>query len=1113
MPISGSKGYRSGILSLPNRVTIRMTDSVSGTYPTTARTTGKTHGLIGKNILRFDDTKTKMFLGSDSMVYPIVQTAANISQSNTSILIASPNKPPTIITHGTSSDGLSMDGMISNIENGLVFLPYDETRIVNTGKSDSFYATGTKSENLPGFSGPLRDKISITIPINNSSQKIATRYNVSGINVDSSGHFPSTSDKYSGFLYYNPSLNRWEDIGLVDHLHNSSTNYKMYYQSTSTDVSKVDCWIAGTHVTSSNLGAGTPSYPKMQQFAMSDHMAVYLDSVADISSVKGSSKYSILTSSLDYHLIGTPTIAALAPGASIYHATSSQTLSIDNYINDPFALESMVLEIPVVVQRMRGTVAKPTEESRFYEACRDIDNYTFFIYRQTRPTNSNIDSDEHIETSRRYLIGSGCATFSNTNSLSGRMPAIVRSKGWPHKPAFSHDFLVASGAAANENVTSSPISVFSGTLEIKIKPAVANGQYLGGSRFPLGPSIGAGLAGGSVFCTDGIRSIVTQDFWPGGTTTLSGNIKPASSRQYSPQINTSIFKGARDPQISFAGSLLHSEYNNLLSEYKELVLKDKLGLVDTRPLANGIGLRSTGSVENTVSGTIALGQKSGILGYTAQSTPSTRSFPVGLGSLPNSKESPYLLLPGDEIVLGLDVGVSMIPSSGTNMTWTSGLGTIDVGKDLGFYSASSADNEYFGTVSGSFMKLIKGQAKLTLYGSLVRWGKGIEGESNQNITSDAIHEAVGNHRVTDQYDIPTRNDLSSSYVDRFIVGVMKSGSRDAYYSENSGYYENTINFNFGYNLKRSVRGLFSKNRTGIYSNLQNTIFSNYSVGAPPRLKYSSVFPSNTSVVLDRYHISRYGESIFDFGKGFRSLQRFVGLDCNKERFYDTVMPDIMHLALASPSLSVDPIPSGTYTKRITLDKHRAISYPYSGNPDRYVEQKYYLRVDASSGTIGSTIQDFKSDYDRKLVNVCLFQRGWNFSTYNAKTSKVAHFRHAVSASFGPLYGIMSPMPKYTSSKFRRDTYGQFRDMLEQRKDGKFFHSEEKNKSVNDSPIQVSFVNSSDGFTNVQPSSTDSVNFSKEYSSSFAYVEGDSLNPKGQNNVSVSLGAGPFYNMK
>lgn len=85
------------------------------------------------------------------------------------------------------------------------------------------------------------------------------------------------------------------------------------------------------------------------------------------------------------------------------------------------------------------------------------------------------------------------------------------------------------------------------------------------------------------------------------------------------------------------------------------------------------------------------------------------------------------------------------------------------------------------------------------------------------------------------------------------------------------------------------------------------------------------------------------------------------------------------------------------------------------------------------------------------------------------------------------YGLISGARISNSSVFRRDKYGQFRDMLEQRKDTKFrvIFDEEGNKiepTIGDSPINVIF-------SETDPEDTFASNMSLEATSSLPYFDG------------------------
>ena len=50
--------------------------------------------------------------------------------------------------------------------------------------------------------------------------------------------------------------------------------------------------------------------------------------------------------------MGLPHFSNFAPNATMYHATGSQTLNISDYIDSPFLLEKVVLEVPAEVHRV-----------------------------------------------------------------------------------------------------------------------------------------------------------------------------------------------------------------------------------------------------------------------------------------------------------------------------------------------------------------------------------------------------------------------------------------------------------------------------------------------------------------------------------------------------------------------------------------------------------------------------------------------------------------------------------------------------------------------------------------------------------------------------------------
>jgi hypothetical protein len=112
---------------------------------------------------------------------------------------------------------------------------------------------------------------------------------------------------------------------------------------------------------------------------------------------------------------------------------------------------------------------------------------------------------------------------------------------------------------------------------------------------------------------------------------------------------------------------------------------------------------------------------------------------------------------------------------------------------------------------------------------------------------------------------------------------------------------------------------------------------------------------------------------------------------------------------------------------------------------------------------------------------------------------------------GMLYGLKNYHPEKTTAVFRRDSFGQFRDMLEQRDFSTFYtivdHKALKGirsgnprllrrgrrNRLETGPIVCRFVSSSDGVTLVDPKDTSCSNISIFATSSLPFIEGKSTN--------------------
>ena len=114
----------------------------------------------------------------------------------------------------------------------------------------------------------------------------------------------------------------------------------------------------------------------------------------------------------------------------------------------------------------------------------------------------------------------------------------------------------------------------------------------------------------------------------------------------------------------------------------------------------------------------------------------------------------------------------------------------------------------------------------------------------------------------------------------------------------------------------------------------------------------------------------------------------------------------------------------------------------------------------------------------------LFGTNWTVSLQQAIIS-IGKITHADSGSArGFRYGIMDINSLHSSLIFRSDRYGQFRDMLEQRSEAKYF----TNKEIQESPVTIRFVKPGTS-TPESAINTTSQNLSQEFTSSLPYFDG------------------------
>lgn len=351
------------------------------------------------------------------------------------------------------------------------------------------------------------------------------------------------------------------------------------------------------------------------------------------------------------------------------------------------------------------------------------------------------------------------------------------------------------------------------------------------------------------------------------------------------------------------------------------------------------------------------------------------------------------------------------------------------------------------------------KGKIVLYGSLVKNKKEYHDTLNQPLTSNALMEIIGDEPILDQNDIDYYQMLSGSYIDSFITGTM----------------------------------------------------------------------SNDTLTHRRIAGSALGQNGAESGSFFRNTQ----LSSNDERFFDSLVPDPAELTILNDKqvvgAGVNSITFGHYIESIgetteIYDNDWVFAFPFEPkysslkriiNPFKILKgtidtagaqpdppilnKKSTLRQSINDdtiihltevGTAGTGSGDFAraktEDKIKHYYGIGDFISGTvNYVKFNRTSATVAEGEGSILR--GWKYGLINGLPQYSKIIFRRNRYGQFRDMLEQRMDTKFFSTTKNENVLLSSPVRVFFSASNGSKKPYQ--TTNSSNMSFEATSSIPYFDG------------------------
>lgn len=453
----------------------------------------------------------------------------------------------------------------------------------------------------------------------------------------------------------------------------------------------------------------------------------------------------------------------------------------------------------------------------------------------------------------------------------------------------------------------------------------------------------------------------------------------------------------------------------------------------------------------------------------------------------NTRKSPYLLYPEDKLVLCL----SKHRACGDNsiIDFANGAGPRDPTSMWAYHDVAIGN----------------GSLKITLYGDLIREDTEFHDTLNQRLETAELWQDVGEDPVLDQFDVAYRNELSGCYLDRFSVRGAMPYTSDVLtsslevtrlYSNFSSAVQDMPISNFAAWTKgKRVFELAKSSRNGQHFSTNEAFWDTRLVNPAQAMRKANpsfavclvdaVFGSQCCVIYSgiaqtlSFGISSTGAGVSEWFMSYPFEPRFqdittafkLGKDIMPANFgrkttfsYNDLafeLGDTINRALMVGEFGSD---SNLVTNINPLPKNEFIKYFYGigGGYGKRDNQHVRGRLMGTAGTSGQ----FASSSARI--------RGWK-------------------------YGMMNGFTQYSKQVYRRDHYGQPRDLLEQRLDAKFFDelglspdgNQNGSPGVRDAPIRVSFYDSTGKPTDALKTLSSNISF--EATSSRPYTDGTARN--------------------
>lgn len=458
--------------------------------------------------------------------------------------------------------------------------------------------------------------------------------------------------------------------------------------------------------------------------------------------------------------------------------------------------------------------------------------------------------------------------------------------------------------------------------------------------------------------------------------------------------------------------------------------------------------------------------------------------------------SPYLLMPGDKLIFGWQAQISNRTAEATTLSY-----------------------------EGYPLTIGPGKGKLILYGSYLRDDKPVHNIYKDQLNSDAAHEAIpSGPSVLDRFETDPQMMFSGSMREEHITGTMLTRNSDGSLSVT---YVNDFNIGGVRAVSARVSDGNVRQRWSFFRNtrLVDSEEQYYDSMQPDPLKVLTLNSSigerfNTGPHIgimipgtsyrddgsyDTFINSSFNKKwigSFPFEEQYEGINRLKSIDRNAlsrskiTSFNGTpgLEEEIVGIVFATGSVSPDAKPVsnllapgglteyGLNTTKTHIFPNISIDDTEPLNSTSYLDDNI-----ANPAQERRNLQNFPTMYQFSRFMGC----------FGAGYLQIVQFKELQETDIDNLYlrgmlyrgvkhGLINPIPLFSNAVFNGTTYGQFRDMMEQRQYTRFSLG---NNTLTESAVEVAFINRSavPGTLNITSgSATNSSNISKNATSEHPY---------------------------